>query len=77
MELCLEHKGMDTYGKGFDVITESNGREIFVAQVDPWEIDAAGRLVLTRRQAKALAEHIAWQLEGDAVETELGDDEDG
>lgn len=48
------------------MITESNGREIFIGQRAPWEIDEHGRLVLTLRQAKELAEHLTWQFESDA-----------
>lgn len=48
------------------MITESNGREIFIGQIDPWEIDEQGRLVLTLRQARALVEHLTWQFESDS-----------
>lgn len=48
------------------MITESNGREIFIGQRAPWEIDEQGRLVLTLKQAKALAEHLTWQFESDS-----------
>jgi len=43
------------------VITESNGREIFIGKADPWEIDSAGRLVLSLKEARELRDHLTWQ----------------
>ena len=43
------------------MITESNGREVFIGQTDPWEIDAAGRLVLSLKEARELRDHLTWQ----------------
>lgn len=43
------------------MITESNGREMFIGKSTPWEIDAAGRLVLSLKEARDLREHLKWQ----------------
>ena len=56
------------------MITESNGREIFIGQRAPWEIDEQGRLVLTLKQARELIEHLTWQFESPS---NLQADEDG
>lgn len=45
------------------MITESNGREVFIGKSTPWEIDQAGRLVLSLTEAKHLREHLALQKE--------------
>lgn len=54
------------------MITESNGREVFIGQTEPWEIDMSGRLVLSKRQAKELAEHLHWQLQRESPPDEDG-----
>jgi hypothetical protein len=43
------------------VITESNGREMFIGKMTPWEIDGAGRLVLSLKEARDLRDHLTWQ----------------
>ena len=43
------------------MITESNGREMFIGKMTPWEIDGAGRLVLSLKEARELREHLTWQ----------------
>ena len=43
------------------MITESNGREMFIGKSNPWEIDSAGRLVLSLKEARELREHLTWQ----------------
>lgn len=61
------------------MITESNGREFFIGQSDPWEIDGSGRLVLTRKQARELVNHLTWQFETDSENVLIigASDEDG
>ena len=43
------------------MITESNGREMFIGKSSPWEIDSAGRLVLSLKEARELRDHLTWQ----------------
>ena len=43
------------------MITESNGREMFIGKSDPWEIDAHGRLVISLKEARELRDHLTWQ----------------
>lgn len=43
------------------MITESNGREMFIGKSNPWEIDSAGRLVLSLKEARELRDHLTWQ----------------
>jgi hypothetical protein len=43
------------------VITENNGREMFIGKSSPWEIDSAGRLVLSLKEARELRDHLTWQ----------------
>ena len=43
------------------MITESNGREMFIGKMTPWEIDGAGRLVLSLKEARDLRDHLTWQ----------------
>ena len=48
------------------MITESNGREMFIGKSSPWEIDEAGRLVLSLKEARDLREHLTWQADSDS-----------
>ena len=61
------------------MITESNGREIFIGKADPWEIDSAGRLVLSLKEARHLCEHLSWQGESSSEHVLIvgAADEDG
>lgn len=45
------------------MITESNGREMFIGKSEPWEIDGSGRLVLSLKEARELCDHLTWQRE--------------
>lgn len=61
------------------MITESNGREIFIGKAEPWEIDEAGRLVLSLKEARDLCEHLTWQRESSSEHVLIvgANDEDG
>lgn len=50
---------------------EWNGREMRVILDDPWTIDENGFLILSRRQARDLRDHLTWQFEDD-IEGEDG-----
>lgn len=61
------------------MITESNGREMFIGKSTPWEIDQDGRLVLSLKEARDLREHLTWQGETDSEHVLIHgrSDEDG
>lgn len=61
------------------MITESNGREIFIGKSSPWEIDGAGRLVLSLKEARDLRDHLTWQGESSSEHVLIvgATDEDG
>jgi hypothetical protein len=54
------------------MLTENNGREIFVTRAGGWEFDERGWLVVSRKEARDLVDHLHWQLE-----TEGPPEEDG
>lgn len=51
--------------------TEWTGREMRLLLDDPWVLDEHGFLVLTRKQARDLRDHLTWQFRDD-VEGEDG-----
>ena len=61
------------------MITESNGREMFIGKSTPWEIDQDGRLVLSLKEARDLRDHLTWQGEADSEHVPIHgrSDEDG
>lgn len=46
-------------------ITQFDGREMRVMLDDPWTIDGDGFLVLSRKQARDLRDHLTWQFQDD------------
>lgn len=34
---------------------------MFIGKSNPWEIDSAGRLVLSLKEARELRDHLTWQ----------------
>jgi hypothetical protein len=34
---------------------------MFIGKMTPWEIDGAGRLVLSLKEARDLRDHLTWQ----------------
>lgn len=51
-------------------ITEYDGREMGIMLDDPWTIDDKGFLILSRKQARDLRDHLTWQFQDD---TEMED----
>lgn len=46
-------------------IAHFDGREMRVILEDPWTIDENGFLILSRKQARDLRDHLTWQFEDD------------
>ena len=51
-------------------VTQFDGREMSIMLDDPWVIDESGFLILTRKQARDLRDHLTWQFQDD---TEMED----
>lgn len=54
------------------IITRSEGNLFFVGFADPVDIDGDGALVLSRKQARALRDHLMWQFEDEGISEEDG-----
>lgn len=54
------------------MLTENNGRDIFLCNPEGWEIDSRGWLVVSKKQAKELADHLTWQLSSEGPPEEDG-----
>jgi hypothetical protein len=52
-------------------VTEFDGREMRVSLSEPWTVDENGFLVLSRKQARDLRDHLTWQFSDD-IESEDG-----
>jgi hypothetical protein len=42
-----------------------DGREMKIMLDDPWTVDDKGFLILSRKQARDLRDHLTWQFEDD------------
>lgn len=52
-------------------VTEFDGREMKVMLSEPWQVDDNGFLILSRKQARDLRDHLTWQF-ADDIEVEDG-----
>lgn len=52
---------------------------MFIGKRGAWEIDADGRLVISLKEAKELADHLRWQFESESKYVAIygSPDEDG
>lgn len=54
------------------MLTENNGREIYISKPGGWEVDERGFIVMSRKEARDLVDHLSWQTHADGPPDEDG-----